>query len=103
MEASSFDIFAYLRACGYDRAQLVNQALLWADVPPQPPREGSHAAVQFTGHHSGLFGRELDPGKWTDFTEVVERWFRFVELSRKDDRLAHGWLDVHAARGESLA
>jgi FkbM family methyltransferase len=103
MEASSFDIIAYLRACGYDRAQLVNQAFHWAHPPPQPTREGSYAAVQFTGHHSGLFGRELDPARWTSFTEVAERWFDFMSLSRRDGLLAHGWLDIHAARGESLA
>ncbi|WP_431268739.1 FkbM family methyltransferase [Dankookia sp. P2] len=40
MEASSFDIFAYLRACGYDRAQLVNQALHWGTRPPEPARGG---------------------------------------------------------------
>ncbi|MFC7473903.1 FkbM family methyltransferase [Dankookia sp. GCM10030260] len=102
MEASSFDIFAYLRACGYDRAQLVNQAFHWNSPPPEPAREGRHAAVQFTGHHSGLFGRELDPARWTDFTEITERWFDFMRLSRRDGLLAHGWLDVHAARGEAL-
>jgi len=103
MEASSFDIFAYLRACGYDKAQLVNQAFHWASPPPEPAREGIHAAVQFTGHHSGLFGRELDPARWTDFTEITERWFDFMRQSRRDSLLAHGWLDVHAARSEALA
>ena len=102
MEASSFDIFAYLRACGYDRAQLVNQHFHGASQPPQPAREGSHAAVQFTGHHSGLFGRELDPARWIDFTEITERWFDFMRLSRRDGLLAHGWLDVHATRSAAL-
>lgn len=103
MEASSFDIFAYLRACGYDCAQLVNQALLPGVAPPQPPREGGHAAVQFTGHHSGLFGRELEPERWQDFVEVVQSWLDFVRLWKRDSRLAHGWLDVHATRREVLA
>ena len=58
--------------------------------------------MQFTGHHSGLFGLELDPARWSDFTEITERWFDFMRLSRRDGLLAHGWLDVHAARSESL-
>ncbi|WP_158292477.1 FkbM family methyltransferase [Paracraurococcus ruber] len=102
-EASSFDLICLLRACGYDRAQLVNQALLWDVRPPEPPREGRHAAVQFTGHHSGLFGRELDPRRWTSFQEAAERWSDYFRLQARDDRLALGWLDIHAARRESLA
>ncbi|MDO9711560.1 FkbM family methyltransferase [Paracraurococcus lichenis] len=101
-EASSFDIFAYLRACGYDRAQLVNQAFHWATHPPQPPLEGNYAAASFTGHHSGLFGRELPWDRWSDFAEITGRWYDFVSLSRRDGLLAHGWLDVHACRAESL-
>lgn len=102
-EASSFDLICLLRACGYDRAQLVNQALLWMDQPPEPAREGHHASVQFTGHHSGLFGRELDPRKWTGFREAAERWSDFFRLQARDDRLAFGWVDIHAARQASLA
>jgi FkbM family methyltransferase len=102
MEAVSFDLIALLRGCGYDRAQLVNQALHWAAPPPRPPREGGYADAQFTGHMSGLFGRELDPARWTSFHDIAERWFDFMSLSRRDGTLAHGWLDIHVTRQATL-
>ncbi|WP_187830031.1 FkbM family methyltransferase [Siccirubricoccus phaeus] len=50
IEACSLDALALLRACGYDRVQIVNQALHYCAVPPDPPREGSFVAAQFHGH-----------------------------------------------------
>ena len=102
-EASSFDILALLRAAGYDRAQLVNQALIHMDWPPLPAREGRFAKVEFHGLMSGLFGRELDSARWLDFAEIAERYADFINLSKRDPRLGYGWLDVHATTAARLA
>lgn len=103
VEAVSLDALALLRACGYDRVQVVNQALLPYVQPPRPAREGRHADVRFNGHMSGLFGRELDPGKWLSFGDAAEVFLDFVRLQRRDASLAHGWLDFHVAAAATLA
>jgi FkbM family methyltransferase len=102
VEAVSLDALALLRACGYDRVQIVNQALLPYVQPPRPAREGRYAAAQFNGHMSGLFGRELDPAKWLPFGEAAEAFLDFVRLHRRDPLLAHGWLDFHATAAATL-
>ena len=98
----SLDALALLRACGYDRVQVVNQALLPYVEPPRPAREGRYAAVRFNGHMSGLFGRELDPGKWLPFQDAAEVFLDFVRLQRRDPLLGHGWLDFHATTAATL-
>lgn len=103
VEAVSLDALALLRACGYDRVQIVNQALNDYVEPPRPAREGRHAAVRFNGHMSGLFGRELDPAKWLPFQEAAEAYLDFARLQRRDPLLAHGWLDFHVATAATLA
>ena len=103
VEAVSLDALALLRACGYDRVQVVNQALLPYVEPPRPAREGRYAAVRFNGHMSGLFGRELDPGKWLSFQDAAEAYLGFARLHRRDPLLAHGWLDFHVAAAATLA
>ncbi len=103
VEEESLDGLALLRACGYDRVQIVNQALLPYVQPPRPPREGRYAPVQFNGHMSGLFGRELDPAKWLSFQEAAEAYLDFKRLQRRDPLLAHGWLDSHVTTAATLA
>ena len=103
VEAVSLDALALLRACGYDRVQIVNQALLPYVQPPRPAREGRYAAVRFKGHMSGLFGRELDPAKWLSFHDAAEAYLDFKRLQRRDPLLAHGWLDFHVTTAETLA
>ena len=83
--------------------QIVNQALLPYVQPPRPAREGRYAAAQFNGHMSGLFGRELDPGKWLSFGDAAEAYLDFVRLHRRDPLLAHGWLDFHVTAAATLA
>jgi FkbM family methyltransferase len=103
VEAVSLDALALLRAAGYDRAQVVNQALLPYVEPPRPAREGRYAAARFNGHMSGLFGRELDPAKWLSFEDAAEAYLGFTRLHRRDPFLAHGWLDFHVASAATLA
>jgi hypothetical protein len=103
IEATSVGDLACLEACGYDRFQLVNQMFhQFFSIPPEPAREGVYVQAHFDGHCSGLFGRELDPSRWTDFGEVAERFLEWDRLRTKDPQLACGWLDVHAGYSTNL-
>jgi hypothetical protein len=70
--------------------------------PPNPPREGSFADVTFNGHMSGLFGRELPVERWLQFDDAAGLFVQFTGLARRDASLAHGWLDLHAAKSAAL-
>ena len=85
-----------LRAAGYDRFQIVNQALHNMVRPVDPPREGRFADAKFNGHMSGLFGLELPPRKWIDAEECLDRYLSFRRLKQRDGTLCHGWIDFHA-------
>lgn len=95
IEAVSLDALALLFGAGYDAVQIINQAFNWAVESPNPAREGTYVPVQFNGHMSGLFGRELAPEGWLTFTEAAQNYLDFSRLTQRDDRLAHGWLDFH--------
>ncbi len=99
--STSLDVLAILLACGYDRVQIVNQALNWNMTPPDPAREGKHVSVRFDGFMSGLFGRELDPNRWLSFSEAASNFLAFVNL-HSDGQLAHGWLDFHVTSAGHL-
>ena len=103
IEATSLDALALLYSAGYDRVQIINQALNAFVKPPNPPREGGFVPMQFHGHMSGLFGLELDPDRWIDFASAADRYLRFRQLSAKDELLAHGWLDFHVTNSEVLS
>lgn len=103
IEAVSLDALALLRASGYDRVQIVNQALHPYLAPPEPPREGRFAAAKFHGHMSGLFGRELPPEGWLTFREAAEAWLGFTRLQERVPGLAVGWLDFHVTTAATLA
>jgi FkbM family methyltransferase len=96
VEASSFDVFAVLRAVGYDRFQLVNQAFHPMTEAPNPAREGRHVPVQFNQLMSGLFGLELEPSRWHPLEEVAFDYLSWKQLNIRDQSLGHGWLDLHA-------
>jgi FkbM family methyltransferase len=102
IEAVSLDALAMLFACGYDRVQIVNQAFNGFVSPPNPPLEGTHVPVVFTGHMSGLFGRELPADGWKTFTEAAENYIDFLRLQKRDPLLAHGWLDFHVTSSAVL-
>jgi FkbM family methyltransferase len=103
VEAMSFDLLALLYASGYDRVQIVNQQYSWSVKPPEPAREGSYVSVTFTGHMSGLFGKELEPKKWVSFAAAAENYLDHMNLKRRDERLAPGWLDFHVTTSAELA
>ena len=96
VEAMSAETICFLRAAGYDRFQIVNQALHNMVRPVEPAREGQFADAKFNGHMSGLFGLELPAEKWIDVEECLERFQLFRRLQLKDGMLCHGWIDFHA-------
>ncbi|HET6377900.1 MAG TPA: FkbM family methyltransferase [Methylocella sp.] len=102
VEAISLEILALLFAAGYDRIQLVNQAFNPYVTPPSPAREGVEVPVRFNGHMSGLFGLELDPAAWLSFTTAAENYLGFLHLQKRNEKLAHGWLDFHVTSSAFL-
>ncbi len=103
IEAVSLEALAMLFSAGYDRIQIVNQAFNGYVQPPNPAREGEYAAARFDGHMSGLFGRELPPAKWQNFTAAADDYLAFRRLSKQNEFLAHGWLDFHVTTEAALA
>lgn len=103
IEATSADDLAHVRAAGYTHFQIVNQYLNpWAK-PPTPSREGLYNKVTFTHEMSGLFGRELDPAKWWDFSKMLRAFVAWHDLHSISHDLAVGWLDVHATTEDMIA
>jgi FkbM family methyltransferase len=103
VEATSLEMLALLYAGGYDRFQLINQALSGYVRVPDPPREGKFCDVKFNDQMSGLFGLELAVDRWLTFREAAGRYLDFFDLQNRDARLAHGWLDFHATTASTLA
>jgi len=97
-ELTSIDDLAFLRACGYDEFQIVNQWLHPFVTPPNPAREGAYVDTRFDGETSGLFGRELPENSWTSFSAVIEQYVLYSRLKSLNEGLAIGWTDVHARR-----
>jgi FkbM family methyltransferase len=104
VEASSGAVedIALLFAAGYDRVQIINQALLGTVVPPNPPREGNYTDRKFNGHMSGLFGRELNPKSWMKIEIAIKTYIDFHEIRKRNAELAYGWLDFHFSSTEIL-
>lgn len=102
IEAVSLDALALLFAAGYDRVQIVNQAFSGSVAPPNPALEGEFVPVQFDGHMSGLFGRELPAAGWQTFVAATQDYLDFMRLHRRNELLAHGWLDFHVASSATL-
>jgi FkbM family methyltransferase len=103
VEAERLELLAKLLAAGYDRFQLINQALNHTRTPPQPAREGRYAPVTFNGHMSGLFGLELKSEAWLDFATCAERFQAIIRLTAGDPELVVGWFDFHATTAAALA
>jgi FkbM family methyltransferase len=103
VEAMSLEALAILYAAGYNRVQIVNQALNVLVQPPQPAREGKFVPVKFNGHMSGLFGSELKAGAWVSFTQAANMYLDFLDLRRRAETLAHGWLDFHVTTADTLS
>jgi hypothetical protein len=102
IEATSADDVARLLACGYDRFQVVNQYMNPYLTCPAPAREGRYVDAVFTHEMSGLFGRELPPERWGDFTAAVRNLIDWYDLRHRDPNLAIGWLDIHCSTANVL-
>lgn len=103
--------FALLRALGYDDFKVIDQCTVEEQVPPDPSREGVHAAHTFESGSSGLFGEEL-PGEWLTEERALSLYRRiFVRYRLFGDntlgskivkrlplarRLRPHWYDTHA-------
>jgi FkbM family methyltransferase len=98
VEATSSDDLAILRACGYNRFQIINQYLNPYTKCPTPSREGRDVDQVFTHEMSGLFGRDLPPNDWRPFADVMACFLDWYDLRRRNPQLAVGWLDVHATK-----
>jgi FkbM family methyltransferase len=103
LEATSVEDIAKLLSCGYDKFQLVNQYMHPFVQCPSPAREGSYVDARFSHETSGLFGLELRPEKWTDFSRTAGMFLDWYALRARDPDLAIGWLDVHACHASALA
>lgn len=82
------DWVAHLIAVGYRQGQIVDQSRFDRLRSPYPPREGRYAWTHFTGHMSGLFGRDLP----------ANRWMNIADLEAVVNALPYGkgeWYDVH--------
>jgi FkbM family methyltransferase len=102
IEATSGEDIAILLACGYDRFQIVNQYNHPNVKCPFPAREGNYIDAGFTHETSGLFGKELPPEKWDDFTSALLKFTDWYDLHNRDPNLAIGWLDVHCTTATIL-
>lgn len=90
-------IFSFLFAAGYQRFQLINQALHTQRLMPVAPIEGCAVDYRFSKYSSGLFGEDLPADKWLDFDQLLYRYSLYKELKRLDNvELGVGWVDVHA-------
>lgn len=100
-EAISVEILGLFLAAGYDRFQIINQALHPITKCPNPAREGQYVDQQFDGLMTGLFGHELKAEGWKTFHESVQTYCDFIRLTRESS-IAIGWLDFHASTVETL-
>jgi FkbM family methyltransferase len=96
-------IHGHFASAGYDRFQLVNQALHDHFVQPNPAREGRFAETKFTGHMSGLFGLDLPLDKWLTYQELNEWLAMYRNLTRRGFPVSNAWFDIHATKQETLA
>ena len=61
------------------------------------------AAELFSGHDSGLSGRELPPSRWRAYDEAVREFLTSVRDENYVGRGLEGeWYDVHAGHAASL-
>ena len=102
IEATQADDLAQLRACGYDRFQIVNQYNNPWTAAPEPSREGHYVKAAFSHEMSGLFGKDLDPAQWVPFAAALHMFLDWYDLKARNPNLAIGWCDVHACHSSNL-
>ncbi len=90
-------IFSNLKAAGYSKYQLVNQANNPKRVIPGKVTDNKGNKFIFSEFSSGLFGEDLPKDKWLSYHEILSCYIKYKELKQIDNvELALGWLDVHA-------
>jgi FkbM family methyltransferase len=82
------DCVRLLIAFGYDRFKILDQTHNGTLACPFPPREGRFVNTRFSGHMSGLFGRETT-GHWITDDQIT------TAVRNIDWRFQH-WYDIHA-------
>lgn len=91
------EIFSYLFLAGYKKFQLINQLKYNGLYLENIKNEGKNLSHCFELGSSGIFGLDLDETKWVDYTEVISRYNRFIDLRNIDqENLSMGWIDIHA-------
>ncbi len=83
---------------GYGAFQLIRQGPKYLPPQPNPAREGTFAAMEFTATMSGPFGRDLPDTDWAD-ADRIRVTLRAVQAEKKTLRAAGqnpGWHDLHA-------
>ncbi|ABE39741.1 Methyltransferase FkbM [Rhodopseudomonas palustris BisB5] len=120
VEIDSLEVPEKLRAAGYDRFQIVNQAHLSLYRSPKPAREGRYVPITFHGKMSGPFGRELPRRRWVTFEQAAAQfrtyealpklsWLRrkvlrrWGKLTHRGWLIGQSWLDLHATTVAELA
>ncbi len=91
------EIFSYLFLAGYKKFQLINQLKYNGLYLENIKNEGKNLSHCFELGSSGIFGLDLDETKWVDYTEVISRYNKFIDLRNIDqENLSMGWIDIHA-------
>ena len=104
VEGISIDWMAKLRASGYDKFQLVNQAKVrrFAGLEKLAGVYGE-SEFRFTGSSSGRFGFDLSKEHWMSFQEAASLWLKYLEIKTADeDMVLDNWFDYHATTTEVL-
>jgi FkbM family methyltransferase len=99
---------ALLKALGYSRFKVVDQAAVMHQQPPNPALEGDYVSHRFEFDASGLFGEET-PGPWLGYGAAIALtaalysqgkgfglWRRIPGLNSLRARWG-SWYDFHAA------
>jgi FkbM family methyltransferase len=94
-------IFSFLFLSGYKKFQLINQEKYNNLKLFNLNNEGNPIDYVFNLGSSGVFGNDLNPEKWIDYSELLRRYVKFIELRSLDmENLSLGWIDVHARYDE---
>jgi FkbM family methyltransferase len=101
-EEYGVDVIKDLARLGYERFQIVPQMGKIELAPPVPAREGSYTPRTFSGHDSGLFGKELPASRWKGYDEAITEFLTSVRDERYVPTGVEGeWYDVHAMQPRS--
>ena len=98
IEATAVWHLGIMRAMGYNRFKLVNQAYSFDWTTPRPAIHGKSIDYQFHIGSSGLFGEEA-PDEWCDVDRIADAFISIKHLESIIPRQTkHSWWDFHASR-----